>query len=250
VNQPKSTVSISREQGQFLATNLENSRDLSFNTHTNIGNQSPIKGLTSPTKQNQSLGYPRDPEPSIRIVDGSFGSGSDPYQSDFQHPASDPLPAPNRQPPAENPRNPKDQHNQSMGPGPPHHQPHQSRSNLSAKSLHQDSTNTPQKPPKKPKEKFRKDPHWGNLTGQKSSSEEYTGSSSGTDRTSTKSLMSGGEVRRQKGQFRKKNIPNMDGMGMNPMMDPRMAQNPFVGNGMGMMGPGGYMQNPYGQSGM
>jgi hypothetical protein len=55
--------------------------------------------------------------------------------------------------------------------------------------------------------------------------------------------MSGEEVRRQRGQFRKKNIANMDGMGMNPMMDPRMAGNPFVGGGAGMMERGGYGQS-------
>ena len=57
---------------------------------------------------------------------------------------------------------------------------------------------------------------------------------------------------KQKGQFKRKNQPNMDGMGMNPMIDPRMAGNPFVNNGMAMMAPGGYgmPQNPYAPSGV
>lgn len=226
VNQPKSRFSIGGLQGQFLAADLQKSEDLSFTTHTNIVNQSSIKGLNSPTKQDQYLGYSLNPEPSPRIVDGSFKSGSDPYQPPIQPPPTEPLPAPKTPQKPQNPINPPNNH------------------------PHPDPPNPPHKPPKRPQKQYRKDPHWGNLTGKNSSSDEQTVSSSVTDKTSTKSLMSGDEVRRQKGQFRKKHIPNIDGMGMNPMMDPRMAGNPFVGGGVGMMERGGYGQNGYGGSGV
>jgi hypothetical protein len=218
INQPKSRVSIGGSQAQFLAADLQKTQDLSFTSHTKIIDQSPIKGLTSPTKQDQYLGYSLNPEPSPRIVDGSFKSGSDPYQSPIQPPPTEPLPPPKTPPkplpPTQPPANP-----------------------------YQDPPNpAPSQPKKRPQRQYPKDPHWGNLTGKKSSSEEYSGSSSVTDKTS-KSLTSGEEVTRHRGQFRKKNIPNMDGMGMNPMTDPRMAGNPFVGGGVGMMERAGYGQS-------